>query len=327
MDTKRLLLFGTIIIAVIAGIAFFAPQSGDNENKAEAKPIVSVSTFALLESANAVGGNEIDIRSIVPLGSDAHMFSPNPTQVAEISGAALFIYNGAGFETWAENLKNVLPKTTQIIDMSRYVALQKSEEEHHEEHADEAEHHDEHAHEEHNHGAYDPHYWLDIDNMIKMTQTIDAEFSKLVPVKAEQFHKNSAAYIAELQKLKSEYASGLAECKNRTLVSNHDAFGYLAHSNKLENVSVIGLSSDEQPSAQTVAHIVEIIKEHGIKTIFFEEMINDNVSQTISRETGAKAVALQPLENISEDELKSQQTYLTIMRENLKKLREAMECR
>jgi len=327
MDTKRLLLFGTIIIAVIAGIAFFAPQSEDNENKAEAKPIVSVSTFALLESANAVGGNEIDIRSIVPLGSDAHMFSPNPTQVAEISGAALFIYNGAGFETWAENLKNVLPKTTQIIDMSRYVALQKSEEEHHEEHADEAEHHDEHAHEEHNHGAYDPHYWLDIDNMIKMTQTIDAEFSKLVPVKAEQFHKNSAAYIAELQKLKSEYASGLAECKNRTLVSNHDAFGYLAHSNKLENVSVIGLSSDEQPSAQTVAHIVEIIKEHGIKTIFFEEMINDNVSQTISRETGAKAVALQPLENISEDELKSQQTYLTIMRENLKKLREAMECR
>ena len=327
MDTKRLLLFGTIIIAVIAGIAFFAPQSEDNENKAEAKPIVSVSTFALLESANAVGGNEIDIRSIVPLGSDAHMFSPNPTQVAEISGAALFIYNGAGFETWAENLKNVLPKTTQIIDMSRYVALQKSEEEHHEEHADEAEHHDEHAHEEHNHGAYDPHYWLDIDNMIKMTQTIDAEFSKLVPVKAEQFHKNSAAYIAELQKLKSEYAAGLAECKNRTLVSNHDAFGYLAHSNKLENVSVIGLSSDEQPSAQTVAHIVEIIKEHGIKTIFFEEMINDNVSQTISRETGAKAVALQPLENISEDELKSQQTYLTIMRENLKKLREAMECR
>lgn len=327
MDTKRLLLFGTIIIAVIAGIAFFAPQSEDNENKAEAKPIVSVSTFALLESANAVGGNEIDIRSIVPLGSDAHMFSPNPTQVAEISGAALFIYNGAGFETWAENLKNVLPKTTQIIDMSRYVALQKSGEDHHdeEEHADE--HHTEHADEHHHHGEYDPHYWLNIDNMIKITQTMDTEFSKLLPSKAEQFHKNSSAYITELQKLKSEYASGLAECKNRTLVSNHDAFGYLAHSNKLENVSVIGLSSDEQPSAQTVAHIVEIIKEHGIKTIFFEEMINDNVSQTISRETGAKAVALQPLENISEDELKSQQTYLTIMRENLKKLREAMECR
>ncbi|WP_310439113.1 metal ABC transporter solute-binding protein, Zn/Mn family [Sulfuricurvum sp.] len=329
MDTKRLLLFGTIIIAVIAVIAFFAPQSGDNENKAEVKPIVSVSTFALLESANAVGGNEIDVRSIVPLGSDAHMFSPNPTKVAEISSAALFIYNGAGFETWAENLKNVLPKTTQIIDMSRYVALQKSEEDHHdeEEHADvhETEHHE--ADDSHHHGAYDPHYWLDIDNMIKITQTMDTEFSKLLPGKAEQFHKNSSAYIAELQKLKSEYVSGLGECKNRTLVSNHDAFGYLAHSNKLENVSVIGLSSDEQPSAQTVAHVVEVVKEHGMKTIFFEELVNDNVSQTIARETGARAVSLQPLENISEDELKSHQTYLSLMRENLKKLREAMECR
>ncbi len=327
MDTKRLLIFGSVIIAVIAGLTFFAPAPQPKLEGSETKPMVSVSTFSLLEVANAVAGDAISVSSIVPLGSDAHMFSPNPTQVADISKSALFIYNGAGFETWAESLTNTLPKTTQILDMSQHVALQKSEEEHHEEHADDVEHHDEHAHEEHKHGAYDPHYWLDIDNMIKMTQTIDAEFSKLVPAKAEQFHKNSAAYIAELQKLKSEYAAGLAECKNRTLISNHDAFGYLARTNKLENVSVIGLSSDEQPSAQTVAHVVEVVKEHGMKTIFFEALVNDNVSQTIARETGAKAVPLQPLENISQDELKSHQTYLSIMRENLKKLREAMECR
>lgn len=337
METKRLLVFGSVIIAVIIGLTFFAPKAQQKEESIVTKPIVSVSTFSLLEAATMVAGEAMDVRSIVPLGSDAHMFSPNPTQVAEISGAALFVYNGAGFETWAENLKNVLPKTTQVLDMSQHVTLRKSEEEHHDEHADEAnhkehahdEHHDEHADDEHahHHGAYDPHYWLDIDNMIKMTQTLDAEFSKLLPAKAEQFHKNATVYIAELQKLKSEYATGLAECKNRTLISNHNAFGYLTHANKLENISVIGLSSDEQPSAQTVAHVVEVVKEHGMKTIFFEELINDNVSQTIAKETGAKALPLQPLENISEDELKSHQTYLTIMRENLKKLREAMECR
>ncbi|MFZ2890023.1 metal ABC transporter substrate-binding protein [Sulfuricurvum sp.] len=329
MDTKRLLVFGSIIIAVIVGLTFFASQPQPKQDETKVEPIVSVSTFSLLEAARAVAGNAIDVRSIIPLGSDAHMFSPNPTQVAEISGGALFIYNGAGFETWAESLTNTLPKTTQILDMSQHVALQKSEEEDvdehdNDEHADEHDHHEEHAHQ---HGAYDPHYWLDIDNMIKMTQTMDAEFSKLAPAKAEQFHKNAATYIAELQKLKSDYATGLSKCKNRTLISNHDAFGYLTHANKLENVSVIGLSSDEQPSAQTVAHMVEVVKEHGMKTIFFEELINDNVSQTIARETGAKAVPLQPLENISQDELKSHQTYLSIMRENLKKLREAMECR
>ncbi len=323
MNTKRLLIFGSVIIAVIAGLTFFAPQPQPKQEGTNSKPMVSVSIFSLLEVANAVAGDAIDVHSIVPLGSDAHIFSPNPTQVADTSKSALFIYNGAGFETWAESLKNTLPKTTQVIDMSLHVALQKNEEEYHDEHTGE-EHHD---HDEHEHGLHDPHYWLDIDNMIKMTQTMDTEFSKLLPEKAEQFHKNASAYISELQKLKAEYVTGLNECKNRTLISNHDAFGYLAHANKLENISVIGLSSDEQPSAQTVAHVVEVVKEHGMKTIFFEELINDNVSQTIARETGAKAVPLQALENISEDELKSHQTYLSLMRENLKKLREAMECR
>lgn len=330
MDMKRLIVFGGVLVAIVLGMSFFAPKPQKKELGVESKPMVSVSTFSLLEVAQAVAGDAIEVRSIVPLGSDAHMFSPNPTQVAEISNATLFIYNGAGFETWAESLKNTLPKTTQVIDMSQHVRLQKNEEEHHDEHVDEAEYHDEESHDEHahhHHGAYDPHYWLDLDNMIKMTQTLDSEFSKLLPAKAEQFHKNATAYSAELQKLKSEYVTGLAECKNRTLISNHDAFGYLTHANKLENVSVIGLSSDEQPSAQTVAHIVEVVKEHGMKTIFFEELINDNVSQTIAKETGAKVLPLQPLENISQDELKLHQTYLSIMRDNLKKLREAMECR
>lgn len=318
MNTKRLIVFGGVIVAIVIGVSFFSPKPQAKQTEGEVKPIVSVSTFSLYEAARAIAGDELEVHNIIPLGGDAHMFSPNPTQVAEISSASLFIYNGAGFETWAESLKNTLPKTTQIVDMSQHVAMQKSEEGHEEGHDD---------HEEHQHGAYDPHYWLDIDNMIKMTQTLDGEFSKLLPSKAEIFHGNAATYIGELQKLKAEYAKGLAECKNRTLVSNHDAFGYLAHSNKLENVSVVGLSSDEQPSAKNIADIIATVKEHGVKTIFFEEMINDNVSQTIARETGAKAVPLQPLENISQDELKSHQTYLTIMRENLKKLREAMECR
>lgn len=318
MDAKRLIVFGGIIAAIVIGISFFSPKPQSKEVSSQTKPIISVSTFALYEIAKTVAGDSVEVHPIIPLGTDAHMFTPNPSQVAEISKSALFVYNGAGFESWAGNLKNTLPQTTQVVDMSQNVVLLKSEIEHHGEETDGEHHHD---------GAFDPHYWLDIDNMIKMTQIFDAEFSKLLPAEAEVIHGNAATYIGELQRLKAEYTSGLAECKNRTLVSNHDAFGYLASANKLENVSVIGLSSDEQPSAKNIADIIATIHKHGVKTIFFEEFINDNVSQTIAKETGAKAVALQPLENISEDELKSHQTYITIMRENLKKLREAMECR
>lgn len=316
METKRLIIFGGIIAAIVIGMSFFSPKPQTTQESIES-PVVSVSTFALYEIAHAVAGESLTIHPIIPLGTDAHMFSPNPKQVAEITESALFIYNGAGFETWAENLKQTLPKTTHVIDMSQDVTLIKSE--------GPGEHDQEEGH--HHDGMFDPHYWLDIDNMITMTQTVDREFSKLFPVDAELFHGNAATYIGKLQKLKSEYKVGLAECKNRTLITNHDAFGYLAKTNNLENVSVIGLSSDEQPSAKNIADIISLVKEHGVKTIFFEEFINDNVSQTIARETGIKAQSLQPLENISEDELKSHQTYLTIMGENLNKLREAMECR
>lgn len=320
MDVKKVIIFGGAIAAIITALALYSPSDA---NKIEtSKPLVSVSTFSLYEAARAVAGEALDIRTIIPLGSDAHMFSPTPKEVAAIGSSALFIYSGVGFEGWAEPLKNTLPTSVGVLDMSRHVKLIESEAEHGEDHDDV---HEEEDH--HEHGAYDPHYWLDIDNMILMTRKLEAEFSKLSPANADLFHKNAASYVAELQKLKSEYVQGLRDCKNRVLVSNHDAFGYLARTNKLENVSVIGLSSDEQPSAKNIADIVALVNEHGIKTVFFEALINDNVAQTIARETGARAVSLQPLENISEDELKSQETYLSIMRQNLHKLRDAMECR
>ena len=214
-------------------------------------------------------------------------------------------------------MKKTLPTTTGTLDMSQHVTL----------HASQKDAHEDHDKEEHHHGAYDPHYWLDIDNMIKMVKTMEIEFTKLIPVKEAVFHKNATAYLSKLETLKRDYSARLSECKNRTLVTNHDAFGYLAHANALENISIIGLSSDEQPSAKIISQVIGLVKEQGIKTIFFEDMINDNVAQTIARETGAKALPLQPLENISEDELKSHQTYESIMRANLAKLTQAMECR
>jgi zinc transport system substrate-binding protein len=319
MNTKRLIIVGGVITAAIVTAVFMGTKAQPMK-KESTKPIIAVSTFSLYEAAHEVGGDLIDVEAIVPLGSDPHMFSPNPKQVAQISTSSLFVYNGAGFETWAENMKKTLPSTTHVIDMSQYVILNTSQEDVHEHH----EHHEEH---EQHHGAYDPHYWLDIDNMIKMVKTMEIQFSTLIPAKEAQFHKNATAYLSKLEALKIDYTTGLSECKNRTLITNHDAFGYLAHANNLKNISIIGLSSDEQPSAKIISEVIALVKEHGIKTIFFEEMVNDNVAQTIAKETGATALPLQPLENISENELKSHQTYESIMRANLVKLTQAMECR
>lgn len=315
MEIKRLLVVVGIIVAVIVGSVFLFSKSEKSSKTHEGQPIVSVSTFALSEVVRSVAGETVEVKPIIPPGCDAHVFSPDPKQVAEISTSALFVYNGAGFENWAEPMKRNLSPQTAVVDMSRYVTMIEGGEQ-------------EHSHgSTHHHGSTDPHYWLDIDNMIKMTRKIETELSERFPGNAPLYRQNAQNYIARLEELKGEYIQGLSACKNRVLVSNHDAFGYLAHANALTPVSVIGLSSDEQPNAKNIADIVAMVKKHGIKTVFFEEFISDNIAQTIAQETGASAISLQPLENISEDELKSHQTYLSIMRDNLAKLKDAMECR
>ncbi|MCX6073051.1 MAG: zinc ABC transporter substrate-binding protein [Campylobacterales bacterium] len=305
-QNKKLAYIFGIIIAAIA--FYWADTHTKKPIPLSMKPIVSVSTFTLYEVAHAVAGETLEINSIIPLGSDAHTFSPTPSQVAALSNSTLFIYSGAGFETWAQPLKNSLPQSVRVVDMSKNVTLLK-------------------RNNDSDHGVYDPHYWLDIDNMIHVTQSMEKELSTLFPANAPLYHTNTAVYTTKLEKLKSDYSEGLKTCKNRTLITNHDAFGYLAHENQLKNISVIGLSSDEQPSAKMISEIILLVKKEGVKTIFFEELIDDHVSQTIAQESGAKAQSLQPLENISEAELKSHQTYESLMRDNLAKLREAMECR
>jgi len=307
------------IVAVAAALVWFNPSS-QNSDQTLSKPVVSVSTFPLYEAARMVAGETMDVYPIVPLGTDAHLFNPNPQTVAKISSSAFFVYNGAGFENWSEKMAHAIGDQTVIIDMSRNVQLIRS--------SDMEEEHDMHGHDDHMHeGAFDPHFWLDIDNMIRMVKVFEKTFSEKFPENATLYHNNAENYIQELSQLKQEFQSKLENCKIRTLVSNHDAFGYLAHTNGFKNISVIGLSSDEQPSAKNIADIIELVKTEKINTVFFEEFIDDHVAHTIAKEASASVSSLHPLENISEAELQSHQTYLSIMRDNLAKLEKAMECR
>lgn len=281
-----------------AFVGFYMMFSMTMKPSVAQKPIVVVSTFALYDIARNIASDTVEIKTVVPLGSDPHAYSPTPSDIATFSKASIFFINGAGFEGWVENLKNTLPSQVVMVDMSEHVGLLDN----------------------------DPHYWLSIDNMIEMTREIQRQFSALSPKNRTVYEANAYRYIESLQKLKQQYEIGLKECKNRTLVTNHNAFGYLAYTNNLKNISIIGLSSDEQPSAKKMVEISTLMQKEKISTIFFEELIDDNVAQTIAKSSGAHAKSLQPLENITQSEFDNNETYISIMGNNLVKLRSAMEC-
>ena len=294
---KKALAFFVAIAGAFVG--FYVMFSATMKPSLAQKPTVMVSTFALYDISRTVAGDTLEIKTVVPLGGDAHAYSPTPSDVATLSKAPLFLINGAGFEGWVDSLKTTLPSSVRIVDMSAHVGLLDN----------------------------DPHYWLSIDNMIEMTREIQRQFSALSPKNQAVYEANAYRYIEALQELKQRYETGLKECKNRTLVTNHNAFGYLAYSNDLKNISIIGLSSDEQPSAKKMGEISTLMQKEKINTIFFEELIDDNVAQTIAKSSGAHAQSLQPLENITQSEFDANATYISIMENNLMKLRSAMECR
>ena len=240
---------------------------------------------------------------LLPYGVEVHSYMPSVKTMSTILRAKLFIYNGQGMEPWIKQ------DYAHALDMSAFVKLNDNK------HENEDGHH---------HGKSDPHYWLDVDNMVLMTQAIQKKLNKLFPEYKSLINKNAQAYVENLSLLEKEYAQELQVCKKDEIVVNHNAFGYLASHYKFDVHSLTGLSPDEQVSAKNMKEMTDLVKEENINTIFFESFVSDKLAQGISKETGAKVESLQPLANVTEEEAKK--GYILIMQENLKKLSYAMEC-
>lgn len=301
---KALILVALLFVVFIGEILMF-----ENKIKTqEEDPYIAVTNFAIYEIVNIIAGKEIKVKKLVPFGVEAHTYMPSVKTRAAISNAELFVFNGLGIEPW---VKTEYPNQ---MNMSKFVKLKRADEEEHESHGG------------HDHGdeEADPHYWLDIGNMILMTEALTTELSKHFPQNEQEFSKNSRMYIEKLKILELEYTKGLKNCAHREIVVNHNAFAYLGERYKFEVHSITGLSPDEQASAKKMKEITDLLSQEKFNTIFFESFVSPKLAQTIAKETGVKVEPLQPLANVTEEEAKK--GYIGLMRENLHKLSSAMEC-
>jgi zinc transport system substrate-binding protein len=281
------------------------------------KPIVSLSTFSLYDIANHIAGDSVDLVMILPFGVDAHSFEPTPKLMIKIQKSSLVVYSGAGLEPWIEGFEF----KGDVINMSRYVKLRElsSKEEH--------SHHEHHHGKTCNHSGVDPHYWLDIQNMIKSTNVITDALIKISPKNKELYSKNSKNYIDMLNKLDSDYKKTITDCKIDAIIVNHNAFSYLSNNYGFEVEALSGLSPEAQPSAKNMIKLIEHVKEHNISTIFFESFVSDKAIKSIASEAKVKVDVLQPLGNITKKEADKNLTYEDIMRSNLEKISKALMCK
>ena len=332
-------------------------SSGTSETQTASKLKVEASFYPMYEFARSVGGDLADVELLVPSGTEPHDWEPTPQDIAKIEAADLLVYNGAGMESWVDQVLDASSNTKlRAVEASKGLDIMEGSEEEHdhdhgaaetEEHGHDHETGETHSHEsgenhdhaaeeahdheaeeahghDHDHGGLDPHVWLSPKLAVKEVRNIEAAFAEADPDHAAQYKSNADAYVAKLEALDAEFKSGLTGTKRTDFITQHAAFGYLARDYGLTQVPIAGLSPDQEPSAREMAQVVEFAKQHEVKTIFFETLVSSKVAETIASELGAKTDVLNPIEGLTADETAAGEDYLSVMQKNLAALKKAL---
>ncbi len=279
---------------------------------AEEKPGLDVvaSFYPMADFAEKIGGDRVNVTTMVPSGAEPHDWEPSPSDIVTLTRADVFVYNGAGMEHWAEDVLNSLNRPDLIrAEASRGVTLLEG-------HGDGAEG-----------GAHagDPHVWLDPMNAKTEMANIRDAFVGADPEGEAVYDANYEKYAAALDALDAEYRAQLGGLENRDVVVAHAAFAYLCHAYNLNQVAIEGLTPDSEPDPARVAGIIDFAKEHAVRVIFFEELVSPKVAQSIAAQAGASTDVLSPIEGLSDEEAAAGGDYFSVMRKNLKALVAALE--
>jgi zinc transport system substrate-binding protein len=303
---KKIIIFISIVvialIAIIVGGIFVVKNS-------TGKPKVVTTLFPFYDIVKNIGKDKVDVSLLLPPGVEAHTFEPKPSDILAINESAIFIYTGDILEPWVSDIiSGITDNSVDIINASKGIRLLKEGGSAGQE--------------------MDPHFWLDFRNMIKVAQTISAELISKDPWNTDFYKLNTEAYIKSLNTLDSDYKRAFNSCKTKDIVyAGHYAFGYLAKRYNLYFESALGTSPNSEPSAQDIAKLVDLVRKENIRYVYYEELVSPNIAETLSNESGAQSLILNPAHNLTKEQFDNNATFDSIMRYNLENLKTGLQCR
>ena len=310
---KKKVFFGAIVIATLlismVGCNKTEKVSKEDNNKIE----VMTSIYPIEQFAKIIGGDKVNVRTMVPDGAEPHDFEPKAKDIVKLNESDLFIYNGLQMENWVDKvIKNVENKNLVIVNSSQNAdVIANTEDEHdHEGH----EHVD---HSGHNHGQEDPHIWLGLDEATKQCALIRDALVKIDPKNKSYYEGNYNNFATELKNLKEEYKEKFDSKNKKDFITGHAAFAYLCRDFGLEQRSLEGVFGEGEVTPKQLKNLVEYCKVNNIKTVFMPETASEKLSQTLANEVGAKVVKISSLETNS-----SGKGYLDTMKSNLETIYE-----
>jgi len=281
----------------------------DDAPTSECLPLNVVTGFYPLQFvAERVGSDQTTVSVLAGPGVEAHDLELTPSQAAEVTDADLVSYLPEFIPSLDEAINELNPDAA--FDASAGLDLIAGESH---------DHGDSHSHE--GEEALDPHVWLDPTNVSAIANGLSVRLGELDPVCSTTYADNAKALTEEMSTLDAEMSRGLANCKIKTMVVSHQAFGYLANRYGLEQVGISGLTPEAEPSPSRLAEVAKISKSDGVTTIYYETLVSPVVAETLAAELGISAVMLDPLESKP-----ASGDFVSQMRVNLAALTKGQDC-
>jgi len=287
------------VLLALAAMLIAAPAHADGKLKA----VASISIIGDL--VKNVGGDRVGVATLVGPNSDAHVFSPTPTDARTLGAAKIVFVNGMGLEGWMTRLVAVSGAKISPVVVTTGVKPRQAE--------------------EGGHSAVDPHAWQSVANARIYVANIRDGLKQVDPAGAAVYDANAKAYLDKLDALEREVREtfGKIPLDRRRIITTHDAFGYFGQAYGVEFIAPVGVSSDAEPSARDIARIITQVKRQKIPAVFMENISDPRMMQQIARETGAKIGGTLYSDALS-DANGPAATYLDMMRNNIRELAKAL---
>lgn len=304
--------------ALLAGCG----AAGSTTENTESNKLQVVTTFyPMYDFTKQVAQDDAEVSMLLEAGMEVHSFEPSSQMIAEIQDADVFIYNSPEMETWVSDvLASIDTSDMVVICASDAITLLEYEGE---AHAHDHESEEKGANAGHSH-TVDPHVWLDPVLAQTEVSTIAEGLAEADPDNAEDYLENARIYNGKLNELDEAYRAAFEGTENRTFVTQHAAFAYLAARYDLNQISVTGLNAEVEPSAAALATLSDYVKANNISHIYFENNASSQTAETLAEEVGVELAVLSPLEGITEEDQKKGSDYISVMLDNLEALKKSI---
>lgn len=286
-----------------------------NGNKASKVKVVA-SFYPIYDFVQKIGGDRVEVSSIIPLGVEPHDWEPTIQQRLKAESSDMIVYNGAGFEKWIEEIDAKFK-----VDTSEGLELLEGNSEGRDQQTSAS------GHTDLNENA-DPHIWLDPILAKYQIEKIRDGLIKIDPANTNYYNGNAKKFIAELDSLDAFIRSELSNCDKIDFIAFHNAFTYFSNRYGLNQHSVYeGVSPEGDILPQRLQEIIKLSRELNIDTIYAEDLIDPRLVNVIATEIpNGKVLILSPIEGIDEEEQKAGRGYIDKMRQNIENLKVGLRC-